>query len=146
MKTVPNLPNCYYRTSVKALISNEAGEVLVVRESGKAWDLPGGGLEWGESAESALLRELKEELGCEAKLYPHPALIVPFHNAVADYHLLWIIYRATIDATKLCPTDDVTEQKFMKLDDLEATRHVKEEENWKAEVDFPAALARALAT
>jgi len=47
-------------------------EVLLIRR-GKAprvgeWSIPGGRLEWGERAEAAALRELREETGVEAEL------------------------------------------------------------------------------
>ncbi len=52
-----------YRISLKALIRNEKGEVLVVKETGRDWwDLPGGGLDHGESFEQGLARELNEEV------------------------------------------------------------------------------------
>lgn len=53
-----------FRVSLKAYIKNERGEVLVVKESGRTeWDLPGGGMDHGESVRDALVRELKEEVG-----------------------------------------------------------------------------------
>lgn len=58
-------PNTFYRVSVKALIRNEAGEVLVVKEHQEKWELPGGGLDHGESIHDGLKRELSEELGIE---------------------------------------------------------------------------------
>lgn len=52
-----------YRISLKALIRNDKGEVLVVKETGRDWwDLPGGGLDHGERFEEGLARELKEEV------------------------------------------------------------------------------------
>lgn len=55
-----------YRVSIKALIRNENGEVLVVKEAGRTWwDLPGGGMDHEESIKSALARELKEEVNLE---------------------------------------------------------------------------------
>lgn len=52
-----------YRISLKGLIRDSSGKVLVVKESGRDWwDLPGGGMDHGESIESALSRELNEEV------------------------------------------------------------------------------------
>ncbi len=55
-------PPCFYRVSAKALIYKD-DKVLLLRESDGRWELPGGGLEIGESFESGLKREMSEELG-----------------------------------------------------------------------------------
>jgi len=49
--------------TVGGLIFNDAGEVLLVRTHkwSNLWGIPGGKVKWGEPAETALLRELKEE-------------------------------------------------------------------------------------
>lgn len=54
-----------FRISLKAVIYNEQGELLVVKEHGLNWGLPGGGMDFGETFETALARELKEEVGYE---------------------------------------------------------------------------------
>ncbi|WP_447553123.1 NUDIX hydrolase [Vreelandella sp. EE22] len=47
-----------------ALMSNGAGELLLVRKQGSRYFMqPGGKIEQGESADRALFRELEEELG-----------------------------------------------------------------------------------
>jgi 8-oxo-dGTP pyrophosphatase MutT (NUDIX family) len=54
-----------YRVGAKALILSPDGTKFLVapkRKSGK-WDLPGGGIEHGESPEEALVREIQEEMG-----------------------------------------------------------------------------------
>ena len=61
--------DCLYRVSIKALIYNDAGQILVVKEDGRPlWDLPGGGMDYGETFESALKRELYEEVGYKGNL------------------------------------------------------------------------------
>jgi len=52
-----------YRLSLKSLVKNGKGEVLVVKEAGRDyWDLPGGGMDHGESIKTAISREMKEEV------------------------------------------------------------------------------------
>lgn len=59
-----NRKNDYlYRISIKSLIKNKEGQVLVVKELGRTWwDLPGGGMDHGEDIKSAIARELEEEV------------------------------------------------------------------------------------
>lgn len=53
-----------FRISIKSLIKDEDGKVLVVKESGRTWwDLPGGGMDHEESLKDAIARELHEEVG-----------------------------------------------------------------------------------
>lgn len=52
-----------FRLSLKCLIKNDQGEVLVVKERGRTtWDLPGGGMDYGEDFKKAIARELSEEV------------------------------------------------------------------------------------
>ncbi|MGV3666309.1 MAG: NUDIX hydrolase [Leptospira bouyouniensis] len=56
------------RVRVAALIQDPKGKILLVQQQKKQsgyWLLPGGGIEFGESGEEALKRELKEELSLE---------------------------------------------------------------------------------
>jgi len=47
---------------VKALIFNEANQILVVQNGDGNWEIPGGGWEHGESFRDCLEREIDEEL------------------------------------------------------------------------------------
>lgn len=64
-------PSIQFRVIVVALVQNERGDYLICRmpkDRGvfpDQWGLPGGGIEEGERMESALRRELREELGIE---------------------------------------------------------------------------------
>ncbi|HEX5448341.1 MAG TPA: NUDIX hydrolase [Candidatus Saccharimonadales bacterium] len=62
------LPSPFYRCSVKAIILDDQGRLLIGRGNNdeiQGWEMPGGGWEYGESIEECLRREIKEELGAE---------------------------------------------------------------------------------
>lgn len=55
-----------FRVSLKAVVLDRDGQVLVVREAGRDWwDIPGGGVDHGETIREALARELHEEVSLE---------------------------------------------------------------------------------
>lgn len=59
----------YYkpRPGAYAVVRDAEGRFAIVGERGRCF-LPGGGIDAGESAEQALLREIREECGCHAKI------------------------------------------------------------------------------
>ena len=51
---------------VSGVVLNQKGQVLLIqRNDSKAWSLPGGGVEDGESPDQAVVREIKEETGLD---------------------------------------------------------------------------------
>lgn len=73
-----------YRVSLKCIIKNQYGDVLVVKETGRdVWDLPGGGMDHGESIKNAIAREMYEEVGMQGEFtyrilaVEEPALLEP---------------------------------------------------------------------
>ncbi len=57
------LEKCQQRPGAYAVISNDVGKILIVITKNGRYHLPGGGLDAGEDAETALRREVKEETG-----------------------------------------------------------------------------------
>lgn len=64
----PDRTDYLYRISLKAVIYDQEGKLLVTDEAGRGWHLPGGGIEHGETIEQGFRRELKEEIGYEGDI------------------------------------------------------------------------------
>lgn len=64
----------YPGVSVGAIILNEDGQVLIAKRSQQtrnergAWETPGGKVDFGETREEAIIREIKEELGVDIEI------------------------------------------------------------------------------
>ena len=62
-----SIPSPFYRVSIKALVFDDQNRLLVCLVPGDKWEMPGGGLEHGESIEDCLKREFQEELGSKVE-------------------------------------------------------------------------------
>jgi ADP-ribose pyrophosphatase YjhB (NUDIX family) len=85
---------------VRGAVVNAAGEVLLVEHTYMhGWHLPGGGVELGETAETAMARELVEEAGVKVTAPPR---LVAIHASLGRFrgdHV--VLYR--IDSWETCP-------------------------------------------
>jgi mutator protein MutT len=84
------------RVRVASLILNTKGEVLLIQQSKGTnkpgyWLLPGGGVEFGETAEEAMKRELLEELGLETLTMDFLALNESI-DPKGERHLIQLIF------------------------------------------------------
>ena len=78
-----------------ALVDSDGRVLIAQRPEGKQlaglWEFPGGKVEAGETPETALIRELREELGIEVT----QACLAPFvfaSHAYEDFHLLMPLF------------------------------------------------------
>ena len=60
--------NYTHFVSVAGLVTNDNGEVLLIKSPRRGWEYPGGMVEPGETFEDALLREVKEESGIDVEI------------------------------------------------------------------------------
>ena len=99
-------------------------EVLLIRRGRPPlegeWSLPGGRIEWGESAAAAALRELREETGVEAELLGLIDVVDGFFGDPLERHYVLIDYAARWVSGEPRAGDDATEAAFHPVDRIEA--------------------------
>lgn len=118
-------PNTFYRVSVKALIKNDEGKVLVLKENQDTWSLPGGGLDHGEDPNVGILRELKEELGVESPEIRGIRVSKTFYLKSRSSWLLWIVYNVEINE-KLILGEGVSDARYIDILELEQSEDIFE--------------------
>lgn len=105
------------------ILENSRREILLTKRKYSPkknyWDLPGGFINFKESVEQSLKREIKEELGIKLKkiicfgsywsYYPYKGI---------RYQTLCMVYTAQYDNQKIVIKDDVTEYRFFPKKDI----------------------------
>lgn len=129
----PHFPDSFYRVSVKGLLVREGKLLLVQDFTGKqkdggspVWELPGGGLEFGESPQETLRREVKEEMGITVTLVAaQPAYLWPsrkIENArrVDWFYVLVSAYRFEVENLDFTPSEECRAIRFVSQEELKA--------------------------
>jgi ADP-ribose pyrophosphatase YjhB (NUDIX family) len=122
--------NKSYRNSVptaEAVLFNANGEVLLAKRAIEPniglYDIPGGFLNYAESVESAVVRELDEELGLKEGDY-EPLVYCTSWNSDYAFSLELVgvvnmVFTAKLLVTEIQALDDVAEIMFVNLDMLD---------------------------
>lgn len=122
-------PNTFYRVSLKAVIRNEQGQVLVNKEhDSDTWSLPGGGWDHGETEHEALARELYEEVGFKGDFTSKPLATQVFWLESKQAWLLWIVFEFIPDNFDFSIGDYSTELAFIDPKSFRNSR--SQEERW----------------
>ena len=105
-----------FRPNVGIILANEYGQVLWAKRIGhNAWQFPQGGIQYGESPEDALFRELYEEVG----LLPEHVEIVAQTRGWLRYRLPYRYIRS--DSNPVCIGQ---KQKWFLLRLIGSTKHI----------------------
>lgn len=119
-------PDCFHRVTVKGLFVRD-GKVLLVKEGAvyeNKWEIPGGGLDFGEDIKVALKREVKEEMGLNVtKISEKPVYVFThrYENNIRNigwYYTLVIAYRIELENLNFTPTEECEEIGFYSKEDL----------------------------
>jgi ADP-ribose pyrophosphatase YjhB (NUDIX family) len=92
--------------------------VKVTYQKSHPWGLPGGGLEYGEHPETAVVREVREETGLHVSI----ERLLLIDSWRPDRVGLFYLCRIT-DGT-FCPSDEVSEFGYFSVDNLPDTRPI----------------------
>ena len=99
----------------------EKGKVLMIKRAHfpfvDSWVLPGGHVEYGETTEKAVKREMKEELGVSVKI---KKIIGVYSNPKRDprYHTVTIAYLLKKGKGKIRLNEEAHEFKYFSLEKL----------------------------
>jgi len=98
-------------------VVNPNAEVLIVRTTKwrGTWGVPGGKLDWGESLEEALLREVREEVALDLQrvrfaLLQEAILDPQFH---VPAHFVLVNYYAFSTSIEVVPNEEIVEWAWL---------------------------------
>lgn len=114
------IPNAFYRVSVKALILNEEGKFLLAQEKDGSWELLGGGLNFEENPQEGLIREIAEETGLQVEtIEGNPSYFV---TAFFEPRSEWkanVLYTVTLKDLNFAPSDECVALKFFSKEEVQ---------------------------
>lgn len=112
------LKNKYIMAGAPAIIRNQKGEILLGKRDEHApcypsmWGLPGGMINYGESLEGAIKREVKEELGVEIRIIKYGKPCMHFPTKKCPLQTLDAPVYCKIKKGKPKPKDETTEVRW----------------------------------
>lgn len=118
MTDYSQIPDCFYRVSIKALIFDENGRFLLCREDNGKWDFPGGWYEFDDKNPwEALAREIYEEMGLEVTSVSDTPSYFLTVNKKERFYLANIFYKATVKDLNITPSDECQEVQFFTVEE-----------------------------
>ena len=132
-----DFPDCFHRTVVKGLFVKDS-KILLAKEAphlADKWELPGGGLSFGEDPHEGLKREIREEMNLHVTSVSKQPVYVWMDKfegckGMDWYYSVVLAYRIDLENLAFVPTKDIvaidlfSPQELTKLgDDLYHQSH-----------------------
>ncbi|MDQ5826387.1 MAG: NUDIX domain-containing protein [Chloroflexota bacterium] len=113
----------FYRFSVHAVIQNQDGLVLLIKQTygDKRWGLPGGSVEPGETIHQAVSRECKEELGVDVEVVTCTGF---YYHSSFDAQVGIFLCRLPQGA-QFCLSSEHSEYGWFQVSDLSETQQLR---------------------
>ncbi len=127
----PDFPDAFYRVSVKGIYVKD-GKILMTYDNSNSkpidddpWELPGGGLDFGEDMKTALKREVEEEMGLTVThVSENPLYIWPVKHGEGRgmdwYWVLIVVFQIEFKDLNFTPSNECQEIKFFSIDEIKA--------------------------
>ena len=113
--------------SVNVAVTNDAGEVLLIRRSDNGnWALPGGAVDFGESLTQAAVRETREETGVDCEItglsgiYTDPAHVLLYTSNGEARQEFSIVLTGRATGGQPTPSSETSEVRWAAPGDLES--------------------------
>lgn len=110
---------CFYRVSIKGIVIDKAGRILLAREENGLWEMLGGGLDHGEDPIACLKREIHEETGLVVtKISERPKYFITSKRLDYVNNIANVIYQIELANLDFIPSDECQELRFFSVEEM----------------------------
>ena len=110
----------YYRVSVKGVVVDDDGRILITKEDNGKWEMLGGGLEHGEDPKECLVREIREETGLKVtSISERPLYFLTCPRLGHDSFVANVVYQITLENLDFIPSDECQELGFFSPEEMQ---------------------------